>query len=72
MTCVLCDSWAHCPVNPASLHPQKRSVVTAQDVEVALLTGFLWGNVAGAEIKLCDDHRTMHAEFKTKLLRTQS
>ncbi len=69
MTCVLCDSWAHCPVNPKSLHPRKRTNVTDRDVEVALLTGFLWGAVEGDITKLCDDHRDMHAELKAKLWR---
>ena len=70
-TCVLCDSWAHCPVNPESLHPRKRNTVTDRDVEVALLTGFLWGTVEGDVTKLCDDHRDRHAALKVKLWRSR-
>lgn len=65
MSCVLCDSWAHCPVNPKSLHPRKRTEVVEQDVEVALLTGFVWGTVKAEE--LCDKHREAVSSMKTHL-----
>ena len=65
MSCVLCDSWAHCPVNPESLHPRKRTEITDQDVETALLTGFVWGKAT--KQTLCDDHALMVANMMIAL-----
>lgn len=64
MTCVLCDSWAGCPVNPHTLHPRPRTTITDQDVEVALLTGYMWGTV---DPELCSEHRQMVDDLKKRL-----
>ena len=66
MSCILCDSWAHCPVNPKSLHPRRRDTVIERDVEVALLTGYVWGS-ADACRSLCVDHVAEVAEMKKRL-----
>ena len=60
MSCILCDSWANCPVNPATKHPKKRDVVVERDVESALLTGYVWGLLASEHsiaAELCTEHK---------------
>ena len=67
MSCLLCDSWAHCPTNPKTLHPRPKKVVEEVDVEIALLTGFTWGNMEDSIQYLCKDHYDMVFEMKSKL-----
>jgi hypothetical protein len=67
MSCLLCDSWAHCPTNPKTLHPRPKKVVEDVDVEIALLTGFALGFGNRSWDDLCLDHQDMVAQMTAKL-----
>lgn len=73
MTCTLCESWNHSPVNPKTLHPNRQLTVTSHNVEVALLVGYAWGQidawkkVDGERSQLCADHQEMVASMIQRL-----
>jgi hypothetical protein len=66
--CVLCDSWAHSPSNPETLHPRKLLTVTPHEVETALFLGFVWGKTSERlGMGLCQKHAIAVADAASRL-----